>query len=175
MLTFSLVSITFRLSALSAPKIASKWEKLSEFVSQLPFGSVPFRHQGRIQDRYVAGHHGLNYLSAQCPFGTSATRSRSTSRPGTVSITFRLSALSARVLELNGIDRLSCGLNYLSAQCPFGTIVDPIAPAGGTVDVSITFRLSALSARSSTRGGRGNGEIVSITFRLSALSAHLRV
>ena len=41
-----------------------------------------------------------------------------------VSITFRLSALSAHEMETTGLDgRVVVGLNYLSAQCPFGTRV----------------------------------------------------
>ena len=116
------VSITFRLSALSA-------QALRATVAQ-------------------AGNSRLNYLSAQCPFGTRRT-SREDQDIGRVSITFRLSALSAlipfaRILEINGIEsQLPFGsvpfrhlatqrptstprplcLNYLSAQCPFGTSI----------------------------------------------------
>ena len=94
----TLVSITFRLSALSAPKVWKDERKAAKAVqSQLPFGSVPFRHHSRKGQRKNRRSFGcLNYLSAQCPFGTSIPSSSTTARVTLVSITFRLSALSAR-------------------------------------------------------------------------------
>ena len=138
-------------------------------ASQLPFGSVPFRHVPRHVVTKQGGFVGLNYLSAQCPFGTPASRG---------------SAWKSS----------SC-LNYLSAQCPFGTSSGESRSGRGVARsqlpfgsvpfrhernqpmknlehvVSITFRLSALSARGTPLSRRSWRLRVSITFRLSALSA----
>ena len=140
----------------------------------------------------------LNYLSAQCPFGT-GHHVRSNCSPVGVSITFRLSALSAldqvdaavhgRGESLNylsaqcpfGTSRAHKGepareyvsLNYLSAQCPFGTS-NASSWRGEKAKVSITFRLSALSAPTAENLFSWAVAQVSITFRLSALSARAR-
>ena len=146
---------------------------LSKEESQLPFGSVPFRHaalSASVILRIVT--RCLNYLSAQCPFGTRGGGNSASRRHARVSITFRLSALSAlartsssRVMvtllmsqlpfgsvpfrhladKANEVD--AKGLNYLSAQCPFGTVGHHVRHYGSPVGVSITFRLSALSAQ----------------------------
>ena len=140
-------------------------------ASQLPFGSVPFRHvieemekfvnafvsitfrlsalsarrldaSGSGPAKYVSITFRLSALSARCyPSGGRLCE-------GSVSITFRLSALSAQDLPIyvKKADR-KVGLNYLSAQCPFGTEeMRPEIQATGE-SVSITFRLSALSAQ----------------------------
>ena len=39
-------------------------------ASQLPFGSVPFRHSRAPPALSTRSSSSLNYLSAQCPFGT---------------------------------------------------------------------------------------------------------
>ena len=63
---------------------------------------------------------GLNYLSAQCPFGTRFVQA-ARRHAEEVSITFRLSALSAPIADdVKDLARRA-RLNYLSAQCPFGT------------------------------------------------------
>ena len=63
--------------------------------SQLPFGSVPFRHILTVPEAGDPDYEGLNYLSAQCPFGTLEGREEGGGGCSHVSITFRLSALSA--------------------------------------------------------------------------------
>ena len=63
-------------------------------ASQLPFGSVPFRHSWWSW-MTPPGIRCLNYLSAQCPFGTRIPAPIRANPPAS--------------------------LNYLSAQCPFGT------------------------------------------------------
>ena len=72
-------------------------------VSQLPFGSVPFRH-ANVRVLWGRETVRLNYLSAQCPFGTQCVRGGQAVRRG-VSITFRLSALSAQIGRGNLPDR----------------------------------------------------------------------
>ena len=141
--------------------------RLNYLSAQCPFGTRPaVEGQARVR-------RGLNYLSAQCPFGTRRPVLRLGRRHQGVSITFRLSALSARCYPSGGrlcegsvsitfrLSALSAqdlpiyvkkadrkvGLNYLSAQCPFGTEeMRPEIQATGE-SVSITFRLSALSAQ----------------------------
>ena len=116
--------------------------------SQLPFGSVPFRHfKAVFKTSFKLG------TWSQLPFGSVpfrhvGARQVCASAVRAVSITFRLSALSA-----------------------------PHAHGGwdGTLfQVSITFRLSALSARDARWTPVPALVRVSITFRLSALSALLR-
>ena len=141
------VSITFRLSALSARWRGDIHERDEHRESQLPFGSVPFRHKNvRVLDKEwlneasqlpfgsVPFRHTetrkitpprwwctcLNYLSAQCPFGTLWGRET--------------------------VRKIGDSLNYLSAQCPFGTTLTGTIRIGRRKNVSITFRLSALSA-----------------------------
>ena len=88
-----------------------------------------------------------------------------------VSITFRLSALSAQRLRGGQALYRRDRLNYLSAQCPFGTRLQGQLQTG-YVAVSITFRLSALSALLVRKYRNEHAAMmVSITFRLSALSA----
>ena len=89
------VSITFRLSALSA-QVWKDERKAACAVSQLPFGSVPFRHVKevtkwkKISILWVSITFRLSALSA-----LNGDAARPTSNCA-VSITFRLSALSAR-------------------------------------------------------------------------------
>ena len=113
--------------------------------SQLPFGSVPFRHSRTRSSPTSRMPSSLNYLSAQCPFGT-------------LVLWLRNFGAKAR-------------LNYLSAQCPFGTRRWPPELWRSSRSVSITFRLSALSAHVPRHVVTKSGGFVSITFRLSALSA----
>ena len=63
------VSITFRLSALSARSRSARHGQCP-LLSQLPFGSVPFRHKHPDNGKGEAAAPRLNYLSAQCPSGT---------------------------------------------------------------------------------------------------------
>ena len=165
------VSITFRLSALSAQVgIACKSKNcricLNYLSAQCPFGTVVRGASA------LARRRRLNYLSAQCPFGTFTMTFPVVGIAIEVSITFRLSALSAPDASVSGPAKSpSICLNYLSAQCPFGTTItleDDVrarslnylsaqCPFGTTQTaatdnmprawVSITFRLSALSAR----------------------------
>ena len=92
------ISIAFRLSAFSAQRgphrrpvlrlgsqlpfgsvpfrhdtIMSTKVTKREAVSQLPFGSVPFRHGRRVRRRSHKRRVHLNCLSAQCLFGTPRT------------------------------------------------------------------------------------------------------
>ena len=108
-----LVSITFRLSALSALATDSSSRRKRRITSQLPFGSVPFRHSvrgaqdGKVQRRVSQLPFGsvpfrhqwsrlpgcqdtlcLNYLSAQCPFGTRLSSRSRTSSPSTSQLPF---------------------------------------------------------------------------------------
>ena len=90
------VSITFRLSALSARAAEEKRALRKCAMSQLPFGSVPFRHIDCLPRCYqpsfqVSITFRLSALSAL------ANEEFSTLEEALVSITFRLSALSARV------------------------------------------------------------------------------
>ena len=72
--------------------------------------------------RLICDIASLNYLSAQCPFGTDVPRHVVAKSGGFVSITFRLSALSAPAARRRKGRWLRRRLNYLSAQCPFGTV-----------------------------------------------------
>ena len=167
-------------------------------MSQLPFGSVPFRHNlaaylRRLRAGFVSITFRLSALSAR------HRRRRNPRGVVEVSITFRLSALSARDGHRDNVKAPVPRLNYLSAQCPFGTLEEALEEAGrgayqsqlpfGSVPfrhiirrkpigeisltVSITFRLSALSALIDVPFFVSAEVIkVSITFRLSALSAH---
>ena len=115
----SSVSITFRLSALSAlPIYVKKADR--KVASQLPFGSVPFRHtrtDGRV--RMIGVRVSITFrLSALSAHKDLPIYVKKADR---VSITFRLSALSARGVSILVRDRPDPSLNYLSAQCPFGT------------------------------------------------------
>ena len=82
---------------------------------------MPFRHWHNVAPEIPYAGRRLNYLSAQCPFGTTLEEALEAADP-------------------------KC-LNYLSAQCPFGTIAAFADIEGDLSEVSITFRLSALSAR----------------------------
>ena len=134
------VSITFRLSALSAHRVSWSYDDGPFKASQLPFGSVPFRHDtegrsivvpiyksqlpfGSVPFRHVKSRpsrgltvpRGLNYLSAQCPFGTDEITLDDVLPEG-VSITFRLSALSAQMEFIGNVNVLS------TSQLPFGSV-----------------------------------------------------
>ena len=166
------VSITFRLSALSARKVTitleddvraslnylsaqcpfgtnqrREWVKAHMDESQLPFGSVPFRH-GDVH------------------------RSDETTPVPRVSITFRLSALSAHSTDASQRRSGFPGLNYLSAQCPFGTDVIRVAQEDGTGTSQLPFG-SVPFRHGNIAAARAVVDEVSITFRLSALSALL--
>ena len=167
-------------------------------TSQLPFGSVPFRHSSSAsRSLFRLRSSSLNFFSAQCPFGTFRWFDFTCCWPGlSVSITFRLSALSARARGATGWYCVA-----LASQLPFGSVPFRHTQRNlrgrlGIREVSITFRLSALSARevrcmantvkfyeSQLPFGsvpfrhtikikvRDRPDPVSITFRLSALSA----
>ena len=114
------VSITFRLSALSAHAAMLVAAYTGSSTSQLPFGSVPFRHVD------TAALGSLGEHMSQLPFGSVPFRHHRHHadlqvRDGAVSITFRLSALSALFGYCLSEADISARLNYLSAQCPFGT------------------------------------------------------
>ena len=142
-----MVSITFRLSALSAQTTGESGITF-KLLSQLPFGSVPFRHfvygYDVAESRWLVSiTFRLSALSARWEGVILTVRDRPD-----VSITFRLSALSARTSTVRTMPPCWRRLNYLSAQCPFGTWGEgPAVRAFGSLKVSITFRLSALSAR----------------------------
>ena len=107
---------------------------------------MPFRHVDKLYVEGILTVPGLNYLSAQCPFGTIISEDVNRLNRVSVSITFRLSALSAPV-SARRRKYFVASLNYLSAQCPFGTSSCDINGDAARPVVSITFRLSALSAR----------------------------
>ena len=212
------VSITFRLSALSAHDGPFKAVFKGGFKSQLPFGSVPFRHRSsslakstarggvsqlpfgsvpfRHRLRRPANTHGteltgLNYLSAQCPFGTRRGPRSAAVPPYRGPITFRLRALSARVARrsrrsVGKSSQLPFGsvpfrhrcpcvpkiplprrcLNYLSAQCPFGT-----GSTRGGGERRLPPRLNYLSAQCPFGTCRGDNSYYVCHCRLNYLSA----
>ena len=95
------VSITFRLSALSA-LIINKYRKehaamMVSITFRLSALSALYRRDPTAEE---LEDKSLNYLSAQCPFGTDAPAVGKDREPDRVSITFRLSALSARQLDI---------------------------------------------------------------------------
>ena len=114
------VSITFRLSALSArhPSGGSVLERGRVSIT-FRLSALSALVQCVNYDRPWWGD-SLNYLSAQCPFGTTVKVTWLSRHPMCVSITFRLSALSAPWISAEP-EGSKISLNYLSAQCPFGT------------------------------------------------------
>ena len=163
-------------------------------MSQLPFGSVPFRHTSSTAP-WATTDAGLNCLSAQCPFGTGNGRSHGR-RAHLVSIAFRLKALSAREygrprhstrpsesqlpfgskpFRLTGLPVPTSSYGSTS-QLPFGSKPFRLSSVlhlkkQGPSGVSIAFRLKALSARSRVAENPETPPLVSIAFRLKALSA----
>ena len=116
--------------------------------SQLPFGSVPFRHGLGTVKFFRSGVLNLNCLSAQCLFGTPVPP-QGRVHGGHISIAFRLSAFSA--LDSEGrtiVVPIYKYLNCLSAQCLFGTRRRTVRADKRELRISIAFRLSAFSARS---------------------------
>ena len=91
-------------------------------MSQLPFGSVPFRHGESGISFKLLGVMRLNYLSAQCPFGTDIRAGRRAGIRPPSQLPFGSVPFRHKVDDSDAAAEAEACLNYLSAQCPFGTV-----------------------------------------------------
>ena len=136
------ISIAFRLSAFSAQATITEYSKNFR-ISQLPFGSVPFRHEFTIDDILPDGVEGISIAFRLSAFSALTAANPEDVEVCSISIAFRLSAFSAR----QGASAYLSMRDAWKSQLPFGSVPFRHAAYEAVVKSANDAYLNCLSAQ----------------------------